>query len=117
MPKYSIDDDHEWADEKEQERDEDAPPRGEITSHAIEVVDRTADPWERYRYVFEDGEAVGILRDHKLGESSQWDPDGAAKPFQVPGWCRELLEDELGVDSWTNAVNMERCERFGSYDQ
>lgn len=110
MSKYEIDDDHSWTDDTED--DTETEPKGELTEHHITVVDRDADPEMRYRYVFEDGQAIGILRDHKLAGSAQWDPHGAAKPFEVPGWCRSLLEDELGVDSWVDVVDTERCQEF-----
>lgn len=110
MAKYEIDDDHEWVDEAEP--DSNSGPKGELTGHHVTVVDRDADPQMRYRYIFEGGEAVGILRDHQLAESTQWDPHGAAKPFEVPGWCRDLLEEEFGVESWVEVVDTESCEEF-----
>jgi hypothetical protein len=37
--KYEIPDDHEWADEKMAETD-DQPPRAEVKSHAVEILHR-----------------------------------------------------------------------------
>lgn len=114
--KYAIPDDHVWADEKQPEI-EDLPPVAEVTSHAVEILHRGRDRMNsegdiRYRYVFEDGEVVGILRSHRLAESNQFDPMGSVGPFDVPVIVRELLADEMDADHWTDVVNIDRAERF-----
>ena len=114
--KYAIPDDHVWADEKQPES-ENLPPVAEVTSHAVEILHRGRDQMNgegdiRYRYVFEEGEAVDILRSHRLAESNQFDPMGSIAPFEVPVIVRQLLTDEMGVDHWTDAVDIDRAERF-----
>jgi hypothetical protein len=114
--KYEIPDDHVWADETEPET-EDRPPVAEMTSHSVEILhrgrDRTSGERDiRYRYVFENGEAVGILQSHRLAESNQFDPMGATAPYEVPTIVKDMLAHEMGVDHWTEVVDIERAERF-----
>jgi hypothetical protein len=114
--KYEIADDHVWADEMQQEV-EDRPPVAEMTSHAVEILhrgrDRTSGEGDiRYRYVFENGEAVGILRSHRLAESNQFDPMGAAAPYEVPTVVKDILAHEMRADHWTDVVDIDRAERF-----
>ena len=114
--KYKIPDDHVWADEKASEP-EDHPPVAEMTSHAVEILhrgrDRTSGEGDiRYRYVFENGEAVGILRSHRLAESNQFDPMGAAAPYEVPTIVKDILAHEMRADHWTDVVDIDRAERF-----
>ena len=116
MTKYEIPDGHVWADEREPET-EDCPPVAEVESHAIEILhsgrDRTDNERDiRYRYVFENGEVIGILRSHRLAESNQFDPMGAATPYEVPAVVKEMLAHEMRVDHWTKVVDVERAERY-----
>jgi hypothetical protein len=114
--KYEIADDHVWADEKQRES-EDRPPEAEVENHAVEILHRGRDRPNseqdiRYRYVFENGEAIGILRSHRLAESNQFDPAGAAAPYQIPPVVRQLIADEMGVDHWTDIVDVKQAEEF-----
>jgi hypothetical protein len=114
--KYKIPDDHVWPDEKQRET-EDRPPVAEMTSHAVEILhrgrDRTSGERDiRYRYVFENGEAVGILRSHRLAESNQFDPMGAAAPYDVPTAVTDVLTREMRADHWTEIVNITQTEKF-----
>jgi hypothetical protein len=114
--KYEISDDPVWADEKQRET-EDRPPVAEMTSHSVEILhrgrDRTSGEGDiRYRYVFENGEAIGILRSHRLAESNQFDPMGAAAPYEVPTVVKNILAHEMRADHWTDVVDVERAERF-----
>ena len=51
MPKYSIDDDHEWADEKDPNEDEEWP-RTYVEGHDVEVVYQYGDDpmWDKRKY-------------------------------------------------------------------
>ena len=114
--KYEIPDDHVWADERESET-EDRPPVAEVESHSVEILhrghDRTSDEGDiRYRYVFENGEAIGILQSHRLAESNQFDPMGAAAPYDVPTVVKDMLAHETRADHWTEVVDVERAKRF-----
>jgi hypothetical protein len=118
--KYKIPDDHVWPDEKQRET-EDRPPVAETTSHAVEILHRGRDRMSgegdiRYRYVFENGEAVGILRSHRLAESNQFDPMGTAAPYEVPTVVKDILAHEMRADHWTDIVDVERAERFAEVD-
>ncbi|WP_273836865.1 hypothetical protein [Halococcus sp. PRR34] len=116
MTKYEISDDHVWADEREPET-EDRPPVAEVESHAVEILHRGHDRPDgerdiRYRYVVENGEAIGILRSHRLAESNQFDPMGAATPQEVPTVVKDMLAHEMRADHWTEVVDVERAKRF-----
>lgn len=113
---YEIPDDHVWADEKGSET-EDRPPVAEVTSHSAEILhrgrNRTSGEGDiRYRYVFENGEAVGILRSHRLAESNQFDPMGAAAPYEVPAVVKDILAHEMRADHWTDVVDVEQTQEF-----
>ncbi|EMA56778.1 hypothetical protein [Halococcus thailandensis] len=114
--KYEIPDDHVWADEQVQES-EDRPPVAEVEHHAVEILHRGRDRTDgerdiRYRYVFENGEAIGILRSHRLAESNQFDPMGAIAPYEVPAIVKDMLAHEMLADHWTEVVDVEQAERF-----
>ncbi|EMA49112.1 hypothetical protein [Halococcus thailandensis] len=118
--KYKIPDDHVWADEQVQES-EDRPPVAEVERHSIEIIhrgrDRTSSEGDiRYRYVFENGEAIGILRSHRLAESNQFDPMGAAAPYEVPTVVKDMLAHEMRADHWTEVVDIERAQQFAEVD-
>ena len=114
--KYEIPDDHVWADEQVQES-EDRPPVAEVERHSVEIIhrgrDRTSSEGDiRYRYVFENGEAIGILQSHRLAESNQFDPMGAAAPYEVPTVVKDMLAHEMRTDHWTEVVDIERAKQF-----
>jgi hypothetical protein len=114
--KYSIGDNHVWADEIEPDT-KDQLPAAEVESHAVEILHRghgrpNSEQDIRYRYVFDGGKAIGILRSHRLAESNQFDPAGAAAPHQVPSAVRQLVADEMGVDHWTDVVDVKQAEKF-----
>ena len=116
MTKYEIPDDHMWADEREPET-EDRPLIAEVESHAVEILRRGRDRTDgnrdiRYRYVFENGETIGILQSHRLAESNQFDPMGAATPCEVPAVVKDMLAHEMRADHWTDVIDVERAERF-----
>lgn len=118
--KYKIADDHVWADEKAHQFD-DLSPVAEVESHAIEILHRgrnrtNAEGDVRYRYVFENGEAIGILRSHRLAESNQFDSIGAAAPYEVPAVVKDMLAHEMQADHWTDVVDIERAEKFAEGD-
>lgn len=114
--KYSIGDGHEWPDEREEEA-KDMPPAAEVDRHTVVILHRAYDAVLedrdiRYRYVLEDGVAIGILRSHRLAGSNQFDPMGAAAPFEVPQRVRRLLAEELGADHWVDVVDTEKAAAF-----
>lgn len=118
--KYEIPDDHVWADEQVHES-EDRPPVAEVESHAVEILHRRRDRTDgerdiRYRYVFENGEVIGIFRSHRLAESNQFDPMGAAAPYEVPAVVKDRLAHEMRADHWTEIVDVERAKRFAEAD-
>jgi len=111
--KYEIDNDHEWPDDNP-DQDELTYPNAAIEHHTVAVIDHRG-PGEddmRYRYVFNDGVAIGIQREHQLSPSNQFDPAGAVGPFEVPGRCRQLLAAELGADHWCDVVDIDRAEGY-----
>lgn len=89
----------------------------EVKSHSVEILHRgrarTGGERDiRYRYVFENGEAIGILRSHCLAESNQFDPMGAAVPYEVPTVVKDMLAHGMRADHWTKVVDVERVERY-----
>ena len=89
----------------------------EVESHSVETLHRGRDRTDgerdiRYRYVFENGEAIGILRSHRLAESNQFDPMGAAAPYEVPAVVKDMLAHEMRTDHWTEVVDIERAKQF-----
>ena len=109
--KYEIDDDHEWPDDNP-DHDDPTYPNAAIEHHTITVRDRRGPDEDdmRYRYVFRDGIAIGIQREHQLSPSKQFDYAGPIGPFQVPGRCRQLLADELGADHWCDVVDIDSTQ-------
>lgn len=114
--KYEIPDDHEWADEKAAEAD-DQPPQAEVKSHAVEILHRGRDRADgerdiRYRFIFDEGTVIGISRSHRLAESNQFDPMGSVAPEAVPSIVKQLLADEMDVDHWSDIVDVDRAARL-----
>ena len=99
MSKYKIQDDHEWADEKQDERDGDQRPPVAVNTHSV-VIDRNVDEVYiqkyRYRFAIEGGSVVGWTR-----SDIEWNGTEdycSEKTWEtIPELVKRALANELGL--------------------
>jgi len=96
--KYSIPDDHEWADEKEQTT-EDGRPIIAVQDHTIRINDnRDAHGYQyglEWFFGFEDGTLSGYSVGHYLEGRTQADPMNAPAWQDVPEGVKAKLRTEM----------------------
>lgn len=99
--KYSIPDDHEWADEKEPASD-DAGPVIDVGRHSIQINDYRDEHGYEYGlewlFGFEDGVLSGYYVGHWLEGRTQSDPMDAPAWKDVPEVVKAALRIELGLE-------------------
>lgn len=109
MTKYTIPDDHEWADEKEQaDDDRDRRPTFETGYHSIQIDDnRDAHGYEHgldWEFSVEEGVVVGYSRCHYLEGRTQMDYMNTPAWADVPEAIKAKLRRELNLDPGDDLV-------------
>ena len=117
MSKYSIPDDHVWADEKEPTT-EDSKPVFEIEHHMLDILHREGGERKerdiRYSFAFDGGTVFAVGKSHRLAGSNQFDPMNNAEWDEIPNGIKRKLEEAIGRKC-SNFVDIESVNEHANW--
>jgi hypothetical protein len=113
MTKYSIPDDYEWADEKEQEQGRDKP--RVYTDHHVLVMNDEREEIDRYNglqwyFLIDDGTITGVDVSHYCPGPGHTDPMGFVGWSDVPDRVQRAVLRELNAREVSDVVDIEATE-------
>lgn len=119
MSKYSVSDDHEWDDEKQQENGRDKP-RVRVGMHFLEIYDER-ECIERYNGlvwspVLDEGTITAVAVDHYCPGPSHTDPMGYRAWGDVPAIVQREILTALNVRNASEVVDIEATREVADSD-